>query len=86
MKKVEDFDVEKVLDEQISPLMKQLLDICKEHKIPMVASFAYRSNAAGIDFSSSLIIPEERQVRELISASQLIREGFIAFAIARSGK
>lgn len=31
---------EEIYDERISPLMKEILTICKEHKIPMVASFA----------------------------------------------
>lgn len=83
---VEDFDVEKVLDEQISPLMKQVLEICKEHKIPMVSSFCYRSNGDGLDFSTSLIIPKTRYVKELVSAGKLIKEGFLAFEVTRSDR
>ncbi|KVC49876.1 hypothetical protein WS58_06300 [Burkholderia pseudomultivorans] len=30
---------EQIYDEQISPLMAQIIAICKEHKIPVVASF-----------------------------------------------
>jgi hypothetical protein len=30
---------EAVYDEQISPLMAQIIAICKEHKIPMLADF-----------------------------------------------
>ncbi|WP_175806908.1 hypothetical protein [Burkholderia cenocepacia] len=30
---------EQIYDEQISPLMTQVIAICKEHKIPIVASF-----------------------------------------------
>ena len=30
---------EQIYDEQISPLMTQIIKICKEHKIPIVASF-----------------------------------------------
>ncbi len=31
---------EKIYDEQINPLMAQIIGICKEHKIAVVASFA----------------------------------------------
>ena len=31
---------EEIYDEKISPLMQQIIEVCKEHKIPMVASFA----------------------------------------------
>jgi hypothetical protein len=34
-------DSEKIYDEQIFPLMEQIIAICKEHKIPMVASFQW---------------------------------------------
>ena len=30
---------EEIYDSKISPLMKQIIEVCKEHKIPMVASF-----------------------------------------------
>ncbi|VWB16373.1 hypothetical protein BLA14095_00477 [Burkholderia lata] len=30
---------EQIYDEQISPLMTQIIAICKEHKIPILASF-----------------------------------------------
>jgi len=30
---------EAVYDEKIAPLMKQIIDICKAHKVPVVASF-----------------------------------------------
>jgi hypothetical protein len=34
-------DSEAVYDEQISPLMTQIIAICKRHRIPMLASFQY---------------------------------------------
>lgn len=33
-------DKESIYDEQISPLMKEIIRICKEHKIAMLAEFA----------------------------------------------
>lgn len=32
--------IEQVYDERVSPLMTQIIAICKEHKIAMVAQFA----------------------------------------------
>ncbi len=33
------YDKEQVYDEQISPLMKQIIAICKEHELTMISSF-----------------------------------------------
>ena len=33
-------DKEQIYDEQISPLMTKIIEICKEHKIDMLATFA----------------------------------------------
>lgn len=41
------YDFETVYDEQIAPLMSRIIDICKEHGIPMLASFAYRCDEYG---------------------------------------
>lgn len=35
------YDLEAVYDEQISPLMQQIIEICKQHKMPMLCSFAF---------------------------------------------
>lgn len=37
------FDKESVYDERISPLMGKIIAICKEHEIPVVASFLLKS-------------------------------------------
>jgi hypothetical protein len=36
-----DFDLEAVYDNEIAPLMTEIIAICQWHGIPMVASFAY---------------------------------------------
>ena len=38
------FDCEKVLDEQIIPLVEQLVTLCREHKIPMFAAVTFKSD------------------------------------------
>lgn len=35
------FDLEDVYDEEIAPLMTRIIDICKAHNMPMLASFMY---------------------------------------------
>ena len=37
-------DVEKIYDEQIAPLMSQIIKIAKEHEMPFVASFQLTSD------------------------------------------
>lgn len=37
------YDHEDIYDNKISPLMKQIIDICDTHKIPMMCSFAYKN-------------------------------------------
>lgn len=44
-------DNESIYDEQIAPLMSQIIAICKRHEIPMAATFEY---APG-DFCSTAI-------------------------------
>lgn len=40
---MEIFNKEDIYDNEISPLMRQIIGICKEHGIPMVASFTYEN-------------------------------------------
>lgn len=44
-----EYDLEAVYDAEIAPLMAQIIDICRQNDIPMVASFAY-ANYGGDDF------------------------------------
>lgn len=37
------YDLESVYDEKISPLMKQIIDICNENQMPMICSFAFEN-------------------------------------------
>lgn len=78
---VEHYDAEAVYDEQISPLMTQIIAICKEHKIPMIASFAYQHNEeSGIghcatclnNFDGRLIDSYDRAVREIRASNAVI--------------
>jgi hypothetical protein len=41
--KMEIFSKESIYDEKISPLMDEIIKICNDHGIPMVASFTYEN-------------------------------------------
>jgi hypothetical protein len=42
----ESWDLEAVYDAQLFPLMEKVIAICKEHRIPMVATFTYARDEA----------------------------------------
>jgi len=74
-------NLEEIHDKEISPLMEKIIEICKEHKIPMVACFNYGPN----EHCSTVMIgdeyPEDRLLRELANRIHLARRGFAAFMI-----
>jgi hypothetical protein len=49
------YDLESVYDEQIYPLMQQILEICQKHRMPMMASFQYANHEEGPDFCTSIL-------------------------------
>ncbi len=73
---VDDYDLEQVYDEQIAPLMAQIIAICKEHQLPMVASFAYRHGENGGSYCSSYLdFAPERYSERLHSAIKTLMRG-----------
>ena len=40
----EQFDLEEIYDEQIAPLMTQIIAICAKHKLPIAATFEYATD------------------------------------------
>ena len=50
---------EDVYDEQISPLMTQIIAICKEHRIPLVAQFNYANEPDAGPRMCTTILPAE---------------------------
>ncbi|WP_124083789.1 hypothetical protein [Burkholderia gladioli] len=73
-------DKEQVYDEQISPLMAQILAIAKEHKIDFVASFSIPTEADSALRCTSCAL-ERSAPREFEQALSLLRDGFAAFAV-----
>ena len=41
---MKNFDVEQIYDDQIAPLMTQIIAVCNEHSIPMGATFCFRNS------------------------------------------
>lgn len=59
---IDPYNLEKLYDEKISPLMAQILEICKENNLPVAVIFQLSSD--GEDeflISHSAVIPEEER-------------------------
>lgn len=52
------FDLEKVYDEQVAPLMAQVIQICHDNELPFVADFLYKNDEEdGEQYCTSGFIP-----------------------------
>ena len=71
-------DLEKVYDEQIAPLMKEIIRICHENQMPMLADFQY-----GPNHHCTTCMPFDGD-KNIHAARQLLMEGFVAFAVTHS--
>lgn len=71
------FNKEQVYDEQISPLVKQIINICNEEGIPMLVSFAYEYHEEKGSGKCTTIINniEGREDYIIQRAHHLIRSG-----------
>lgn len=56
----EEWTEEQAYDERIAPLMAQIIDICKERQIPLVASFQYANDEEGPAYCTTVIITGTR--------------------------
>ena len=85
------YDLEVVYDEQINPLMAKIIAICKEHNMPMLASFQYAAKEVGKSdeefffCTTSLFQGDKRPIaKELRVAESTVRDGIssaVAFTI-----
>ncbi|MCP1124529.1 hypothetical protein NKR74_14655 [Bacillus sp. 3103sda1] len=78
------YDKEKVYDDEIAPLMQQILEICKREELPMVAQFYLAEESPYSDavqplYCSSVIVPgkrnEEEGIQQLQSIAQIMKYG-----------
>ena len=59
------YDLEKVYDEKISPLIAEIIAICKENNLPAAMCFQYKSdNENEYEFCNSAVLPENRFISE----------------------
>ncbi|AIP31891.1 hypothetical protein DR64_789 [Paraburkholderia xenovorans LB400] len=65
---------EQVYDTQISPLMAQIIEICKANKIPFIASFSIPTeDDPELACSSAILNPEFNPPASLVAAWREIR-------------
>jgi len=82
---------ESVYDDQIYPLMAEIIRICKEHRIAMVASFALGNDeSAGTELvcSTALLADEYSPPRAFLDALSALKRppSFIAATITTEGR
>jgi hypothetical protein len=69
----ERFDKEQVYDEQISPLIKQIIEICEKNHIPYAGTFGLRDEGDNgflmcstvVDHDTDEQIPESPEIEEI---------------------
>ncbi|MCR1319987.1 hypothetical protein NR352_23975 [Enterobacter soli] len=84
MSNIEIYNLESIYDEQIRPLMQQIIAICSEHGMPMIASFAYEnSEEKGRNCCTTNLVFDGRHIKEFTEAISIIRGNprFAAFAV-----
>jgi hypothetical protein len=62
---------EEVYDAQINPLMAQIIAICKEHKIPVLASFTLDLDE-GLQCTTSLLEDDWEPADEMLQAARVL--------------
>ncbi len=69
---------DRIYDEKIGPLMKQIIATCKAHNIPIVASFDLSGpEDTGLRCTTTIVPPETHQ--DFHAAASMLREGFVAY-------
>lgn len=62
------YDKESIYDNEIAPLMKQIIEICKREELPMVAQFYLKQQHPDADeengamYSTTAIIPSRNEI------------------------
>ncbi|MFF2531539.1 hypothetical protein ACFVS2_21765 [Brevibacillus sp. NPDC058079] len=79
------FDKERVYDEKIAPLISQILKICQEEDIPMIASFKLKDETEenGEMLCTSYILPKDHSPTKYVECKNIIyrRSSFMAMTI-----
>ena len=77
-------DKEKIYDEQISPLMTEIIDICKKNKVAMLASFAIPKDGDESLKCTTCLLEDDflegfEAAQDFLAANSIIQNGFVAF-------
>lgn len=70
----QNYDLEKVFDEMIHPLLKTVVNICKEYSIPMVTTFQYKNTESQIMLCTSIVVPPKRTCEKIQNAVKTLLE------------
>ncbi len=77
---------EKAYDEKIAPLMTEIIKVCKEHKIPMIASFELDLDRGQDNplMCTTILLEDPKIVHssDLKKAAQILRPNKPIWAIA----
>ena len=73
---------EEIYDEQINPLVGQILTICKEHKIAMIADFAL--GAENFHCTSALLSPKFEPLDTQLKALEILKPAPPPFVLAET--
>jgi len=71
------FNLEAIYDAEIAPLMSKIIDICKEHKLPVFATFLYANDPETEEtgLCTTNLMFDERPIPTQVSclAGQIVR-------------
>jgi hypothetical protein len=77
-------DREAVYDNQVFPLMGEIIDLCKEHDIPLLASFQYDDRSDPEDSSACTTFDRKADCAPCMKiACDLIVNGYSAYTVTR---
>lgn len=71
--------LERVYDEKIAPLMDQIIAVCKEHEMPVVASFQYGAE----DLCTTFLPFGHRMNDRLLTCRRVIYYASVALPVTR---
>jgi len=77
------YDKEKIYDNEVSPLMKQIIEICKREMLPMAAQFYLQEGRVDNEepmYCTTVIIPEKVEMlaeayKQLKSVDEVMKYG-----------
>lgn len=77
-KKPKPYTQEAIYDEKISPLMAKIIEICKEHEIPMMATFQYEwHEERGAGYCTTTLPYEKKASPNFMEALMFLREALV---------